>query len=77
MRIWEDCSDKHLLLVCVDISLRELQLAHLIVTVPGCLVDFDVLTSSANAVTPFVVPPSCGLMHESQLDFPKSALPLH
>ena len=75
--IWEDCDDEHLLRVCVDVSLHELLLLHLIATIPGCLAGFDVLTCSANAAAPFVVLPSCDLTCELQSNFPKSALPAH
>ena len=66
MRIWEDCDDECLPHICVDVSLCELQLAHLIATIPGCLVGFNVPTCGANAVTPFVVLPNCTIWRNQE-----------
>ena len=77
MRIWADCDDKCLPLVCVDVSLRELWPARLIAAVPECLVDFNVQTCGANAMIPFGLCPDCDLICGSRSDFQKNALPDH
>ena len=75
MRIWVDCDDEHLPLVCADISSRELLLAHPTAAVPECLADFGVPTCSANAAILFEVRPGCGLMRGLRLGSQRSALP--
>ena len=66
MRIFRDSDVECWLPVCASDTLRELQLMRLIVTVPECLADFDVLACGANAAVPFEVHPDCGLMRGSQ-----------
>ena len=75
MHTQEDSSAECWLLVHVNISLHELQPAHPIVTVPGCLADFDVLACGANAMVLFGVHPNCGLMRGLQQYFQRSTLP--
>ena len=61
MRIWADCDDKCLPLVCVDVSLGDVLLAGLIAAIFGHLVNFGVPICNANVTIPFGVCPSCDL----------------
>ena len=74
MRIWADFDERHLPLSCVDISLCESSLTHLIAAVPECLVDFGVLICGANVTIPLGFCPSCDLLRGSQSGFWRSTL---